>query len=95
MSLIVMFLLLCLVGPGFVFAQAAPPTTEAQLDRAKKETQYTQLEYTRCKSDLLNTWVQGEAAEAKVKALEDQLKQVTDELMAARGKLSEQVQPRN
>jgi len=95
MSLVLMLLLVWLVAPGVVAAQMPPPTPEAQLDRAKKDVQYGRLEYERCKSDLLNTWVQGEAAEAKVKALEDQLKQVTDELMATRNKLSEQALPRN
>jgi hypothetical protein len=72
-----------------VWAQQAPPETGKQLATALKAQQYTQIEYQRCRSDLLELWVKGDAAEQRAKELEDEVRKLTEELTTLKGKPSE------
>jgi hypothetical protein len=69
-----------------VWAQQAPPETGKQLATALKAQQYTQIEYQRCRSDLLDLWLKGDAAEQRAKDLEEEVRKLTEELATLRGK---------
>lgn len=73
------------VALGSLGAQPVKPDPKAEQDRQQKAAYYTQIEYQRCRSDVLELLAKGDAAEQRVKELEEDVRKLTDELTALRG----------
>ena len=72
------------LGTVPVWGQQAPPAPQAPSERRQKDLQYTQMEYQRCRADLLELWVKGEVFEQRAKELDEALRKATEELTTLR-----------
>jgi len=73
-----------LVHPG-VQAQQVPsdPQAQAQL-RQDKSAYYTQIEYQRCRSDIIELLAKAEPLEKRIRELEDENRKMREELDAVK-----------
>jgi septal ring factor EnvC (AmiA/AmiB activator) len=71
-----------------------PEQPPQQVLQQQKLQQYLRIEYERCRQDLAEIWVKGDAVEQRAKELEEELRKVTDELMVLKEKRSA-TQPQN
>ena len=69
---------------GSLGAQPVKPDSKAEQDRQQKSAYYTQIEYQRCRSDVLELLAKGDATEQRVVELEAEVRKLTDELTQAR-----------
>jgi len=77
------------VTPPLWAQQPAPPTPQQLAAQEKKAYQYLRIEYERCRNDVSDIWVKGDAMEQRAKDLEEEVRKLTDELTELRGKASE------
>jgi phosphohistidine phosphatase SixA len=70
-------------------AQQTPEGLQAQLLQQQKAAYYAQVEYQRCRSDVIELLAKSEPIEQRAKALEAEVQKLTEELTAVKGKLSE------
>jgi uncharacterized small protein (DUF1192 family) len=64
-------------------AQQVPPDGQKQAQQ-QKSAYYTQIEYQRCRSDIIELLVKAEPLEQRIKDLEAEVQRLTDDLKAAR-----------
>jgi dynactin complex subunit len=60
---------------------SAPPDRQAQ---QQKSAYYTQIEYQRCRSDIVELLVKAEPLEKRIKELEDEVRKLTEDLTTLR-----------
>ena len=86
------FLLGAFLGWTFTlpaWAQQPPvPQSDPQV-RQQKSIYYTQIEYQRCRSDVVELLEKSDGTEKRVKDLEEEVRKLTDELMTVRAKVGE------
>jgi hypothetical protein len=78
-------LLLC-TFPWLALAQPAPEAPSPQLTQQQKSAYYTQIEYQRCRGDVIELLSKTEGIEKRARELEAEVAKLTEELATLRGK---------
>ena len=68
--------------------QASPSPTVEYTPAMQKSNQYLQIEYQRCRQDLIEIWQKVDAAEKRAAELTDQVQKLTEALQAVKEKES-------
>jgi hypothetical protein len=78
-------LLLCTL-PWLAVSQPAPEAPSPQLTQQQKSSYYTQIEYQRCRQDVIELLTKTDAIEKRARELEADVAKMTEELATLRGK---------
>src|SRR5262245_8376913 len=75
----------CLMLHPGVQAQQTPPEPQSQVQlRQDKSAYYTQIEYQRCRSDIVELLAKAEPLEKRIRELEDENRKMREELDAVK-----------
>ena len=77
-----------------LWAQDVPSVPLERQLRQEKTAYYAQIEYQRCRSDIVELLVKAEPLEKRIKELEDEVRKLTEDLTALRS-ASHEAKPAN